>query len=171
MTRKSFFYIGAPALALALAFGPVAFAQNSSTATNSNNAGQTISHGAHKVGNGIANMYHGTANAVSDGALDLRVDTALHENKFTRGHDIGVSSNHGNVTLSGDVPNHTVAEHAVTVAEETHGVRHVRNRMRIPVPAWQASGSRESSNDKQSPTDTNSSARTDSSSTNDNASR
>jgi uncharacterized protein len=132
MARKSFYYLAAPTLTAALAFAPFAFAQtNSSTTENNSTATENSSTSTRSDSGPVSNAYHKAKGAVSDADLHARVAMALHENKYTHGHDINIDANHGTVTLSGPVPTEEVAKQAVRAAEHTRGVEHVRNDMTV----------------------------------------
>jgi len=119
-----------PAFALALAAAPLAFAQ-----TENPNPPPSASEQMHKAGhsseNAVSEAWHGTKRAVKDTAITAKVKTALHENKDTSGADIHVDTVAGVVTLSGSAPSATVSQRAEEVAQQTKGVRSVKNIITI----------------------------------------
>lgn len=87
----------------------------------------------HEMMHGVKHAYHRAASETKDAALDVRVKTALHEDKVTRDQgDIDVSSQDGVVTLTGKVPSRQVAKHAAEVVAQLHGVKDVDNALRYP---------------------------------------
>jgi osmotically-inducible protein OsmY len=129
-----------PALVLGLACAVPAFAQdNTSTTTNTTStngttgttAGQKMHHAASKAGEAVKNAYQGAETAVSDTDITAKVKTALHENKVTHGADIYVHTSDGIVTLKGTAPSRSAVKTAKYLAQETTGVKEVRNEVKL----------------------------------------
>jgi hyperosmotically inducible protein len=116
--RKSLF----SALALGLAAAGPAFAQSAS---------ESMHEAGHSTENAVSHAYHGTATAVSDSALTAKVKTALHEDKVTTGTGIHVTTVAGVVTLRGKVASSEIASHAAEVAQNTNGVKGVKNKLKV----------------------------------------
>jgi len=110
-----------PALVIGLAAVP-AFAQS---------AGESMHEAGHSAENAVSHAYHGTATAVSDSALTAKVKTALHEDKITTGAGIHVTTVAGVVTLRGKVASSEIANHASEVAQNTNGVKSVKNKLKV----------------------------------------
>ena len=120
-----------PALVLGLvAVAPVFAQEDSGSASESmHRAGESAENAAVDTGQAIKHAYHGTVTAVSDTAITAKVKTALHENKVTKNADIHVHTVAGVVTLQGTVPSADMAEAAQQVAQQTSGVKEVRNEL------------------------------------------
>ena len=123
-----------PAAILLLAMiGAPGFAQdnNGSAGESMHKAGESAKNAASSTGNAAVHAYHGAAQAVEDTRVTARVKTVLHENKETRGRDIHVNTEGGVVTLSGLVPSRAIAHRAQEVAQQTAGVKSVKNDIGI----------------------------------------
>ncbi len=120
-----------PALVLGMALAAPAFAQddNGSASQSMHRAGESAEHAASDAGQAIKHAYHGTATAVSDSAITAKVKTGLHENKITTGSDIHVDTVAGVVTLKGTVASADASSNAQQVAQQTNGVKEVRNEL------------------------------------------
>jgi hyperosmotically inducible protein len=121
-----------PALVLGMAMAAPIFAQDDSNVPASQSmrrAGNSAENAASDTGQAITHAYHGTVTAISDTAITAKVKTALHENKITKGADIHVKTVAGVVTLKGTVPSADTAATAQQVAEQTDGVKVVRNEL------------------------------------------
>lgn len=118
-----------PMFAFALAAAPLAFAQTDNP--NPPSASQDMNAAGHSSENAVSEAYHGTKRAVKDTAITAKVKTALHENKDTNGADIHVDTVAGVVTLSGSAPSAMVSQRAEEVAQQTKGVRSVKNIITI----------------------------------------
>jgi hyperosmotically inducible periplasmic protein len=112
-----------PALLLSLAIAGAAFAQSASESMHE--AGESAE-------SAVSHAYHGTATAASDTALTTKVKAALHEDKITTGADIHVTTVAGIVTLRGAVASSDVSSHARKVAQDTTGVKGVKNKLKFP---------------------------------------
>jgi hyperosmotically inducible periplasmic protein len=108
---------------LSLAMAPAAFAQSASESMHE--AGQSAE-------STVSHVYQGTKTAVTDSALTAKVKTALHEDKITSGTDIHVTTVAGVVTLKGAVPSADVSTQAEKVAQNTEGVKRVKNKLKHP---------------------------------------
>jgi osmotically-inducible protein OsmY len=130
--NKSLTYCFSAILLLAMIATP-AFAQdnNGSAGESMHKAGESAKNAASNAGNAAVHAYHGTAQAVEDTQITARVKTVLHENKETRGRDIHVTTEGGVVTLSGLVRSGTIAKRAQEIAQQTTGVKAVKNDIGI----------------------------------------
>ena len=126
-----------PAVALGMICTVPAFAQDASstttntTTTNGSSAGEKMNNAASSAGSAIKNAYNGAKTAISDTDITAKVKTALHENKVTNGADIHVTTSDGVVTLNGTAPSRTAVRTAKYLAQETTGVREVRNEVKL----------------------------------------
>jgi osmotically-inducible protein OsmY len=111
-----------PALLLTVAITPVAFAQSAS---------ESMHEAGSSAESAVSHAYHGTKTAAEDTALTAKVKTALHDDKVTSGHDIHVTTVASVVTLRGSVSSDVAAE-AEKVAQNTSGVKRVRNKLKVP---------------------------------------
>ena len=68
---------------------------------------------------------------VDDAAIELRLKAALLAEPAIRGSTISLSSNNGEVRLSGTVPNETALRKATAIAGKIGGVRAVRNNLKV----------------------------------------
>jgi hyperosmotically inducible periplasmic protein len=129
-----------PALVLGMAVSAPLFAQDDNNVPASESmhrAGNSAENAASDTGQAIKHAYHGTVTAISDTALTAKVKTALHENKVTKDADIHVNTVAGVVTLKGTVPSAQTAATAQQVAEQTNGVKEVRNELTMGPTASQ----------------------------------
>jgi len=129
-----------PALVLGMAMAAPILAQDENNVPASESmhrAGNSAENAASDTGQAIEHAYHGTVRAVSDTAITTKVKTALHENKITKDADIHVKTVAGVVTLKGTVPSADTAATAQRVAQETNGVKVVRNELTIGPTASQ----------------------------------
>ena len=129
-----------PALVLGMAMAAPIFAQDENNVPASESmhrAGNSAENAASDTGQAIKHAYHGTVRAISDTAITTKVKTALHENKSTKDADIHVKTVAGVVTLKGTVPSADTAATAQRVAQETDGVKVVRNELTIGPTASQ----------------------------------
>ena len=112
---------------------PLAIAQENSSGTPASNsmhsASTSAENAASSTGHAIKHAYEGTKTAVADTAITAKVKTALHENKVTSGGDIHVHTVAGVVTLKGTARSSQESETAQHVAQQTSGVRQVRNEL------------------------------------------
>lgn len=96
---------------------------------------QSASESMHEAGksteNAVSEFYHGSKTAVEDSAVTAKVKTALHNDKVTKDGDIHVTTVEGVVTLRGTVASSDISEHAQKLAEETTGVKSVKNKLKI----------------------------------------
>lgn len=125
-----------PALVLGLVAAAPIFAQedSGSASESMHRAGESAGNAASDTGQAIKHAYHGTATAVSDTAITAKVKIALHENKATKDADIHVHTVAGVVTLQGTVPSADTSATAQQVAQQTSGVKEVKNELTM-VPA------------------------------------
>ena len=102
------------AFTFAIALPPAAFAQApSGSASSEQNSGAS-------------------AGQPSDLNLTQKIKQALAGDAVTKGAAIQVNTQDRMVTLGGDVPSRTVAEHAQQLAARVNGVRGIENHMRYP---------------------------------------
>ncbi|HXZ88385.1 MAG TPA: BON domain-containing protein [Candidatus Binataceae bacterium] len=118
-----------PMLVLTLAAAGPVFAQSASESMHQ--AGESSENAASSAGHAISEAYHGTATAVKDSAITAKVKTALHDDKITQSGDIHVTTVAGVVTLRGTVASSDIADHAQQLAEQTTGVKRVKNKLKI----------------------------------------
>lgn len=74
---------------------------------------------------------------LSDTAITAKVKSALHENKVTSGSDIHVNTVAGVVTLKGTVSSADAEVTAQQVAQQTKGVKEVKNELTMASTATQ----------------------------------
>jgi hyperosmotically inducible protein len=121
-----------PVLALGMAMAAPILAQEDSNVQASQSmhrAGNSAENAASDTGQAIKHAYHGTVTAISDTTITTKVKTALHENKITKGADIHVKTVAGVVTLKGTVSSADTKATAQQVAQQTNGVKEVRNEL------------------------------------------
>jgi hyperosmotically inducible periplasmic protein len=128
-----------PALILGLGMAAPVFAQEDSVPASQSmhRAGDSAENAASDTGQAIKHAYHGTVTAISDTAITAKVKTALHENKVTKGADIHVKTVAGVVTLKGTVSSGDTSATAQQVAQQTSGVKSVRNELTMGPTASQ----------------------------------
>ena len=73
----------------------------------------------------------GTGEYVDDSVVTAKVKTAILEQPNLKSSEINVETFKGNVQLSGFVASQASADSAVTVAKSVHGVKSVKNDMRV----------------------------------------
>jgi hyperosmotically inducible protein len=136
MKNASRLKIIVPALVVGLVAAAPIFAQedSGSASESMHRAGESAGNAASDTGQAIKHAYHGTATAVSDTAITAKVKIALHENKATEDADIHVHTVAGVVTLQGTVPSADTSATAQQVAQQTSGVKEVKNELTM-VPA------------------------------------
>jgi len=115
--------IGLTALTIALATTPRAFAQSAS---------ESMHEAGDSAKSAVTHAFEGTKTAVDDSALTAKVKTALHEDKVTYGSEIHVTTVAGVVTLKGSVASADIASQAGTDAQNTAGVKGVKNKLKHP---------------------------------------
>jgi hyperosmotically inducible periplasmic protein len=94
-------------------------------------AGESAKEAATSAGHAVEHTYQGTATALKDTTITAKVKTALHENKSTKDSDIHVTTVAGVVTLKGTVPSSDISAYAQRAAQETTGVKSVKNQLTI----------------------------------------
>ena len=110
-------------LLLTLAIAGIAWAQSAS---------QSMHEAGESAESAVSHAYKGTATAVTDTALTAKVKTALHDDKATSDADIHVTTVAGVVTLRGKVPSGEVSDRAQAIAQNTAGVKDVKNKLKVP---------------------------------------
>jgi hypothetical protein len=73
----------------------------------------------------------GCSSSHSDQSLKTEIEAKLYNDPTTKGSNIGVAVQNGAVTLSGDVPDASVALEAMKIANGTAGVKTVNDKMTI----------------------------------------
>jgi osmotically-inducible protein OsmY len=76
----------------------------------------------------------------ADAALIGKIKSALAQTKRLHGYSIGVECKDGLVTLHGDVPTEIDKELAANLAQETTGVKEVKNQLRVAPQATPQAG-------------------------------
>jgi hyperosmotically inducible periplasmic protein len=84
-----------------------------------------------EVGEKVANAGNRAAGAVSDATLTAKIKSKMALDDTVKALDIHVTTNDGDVTLSGYVHSERERERAVALARETSGIRHVTDRLQI----------------------------------------
>lgn len=123
------FKLLAPMFGLALACAAPVFAQSASNSFHS--AGESMENAGSATGSAAEHAWHGTKTAVKDTDITAKVKTSLHDDNMTKDRDIHVTTVNGVVTLRGDVATSAIADRAEKVAEDTSGVRSVRNHLHV----------------------------------------
>jgi len=126
------------AIALGLANTPL-FAQEDKGAAGQSmpRAGESAENAASDTGQTIEHAYHGAVTALSDTAITAKVKHALHTSKVTNSSDLQVHTAAGVVTLTGTVPSPDVSTTAQRIAQQTKGVKEVRNELTLSPTATQ----------------------------------
>jgi BON domain len=149
--------IGALSLAAAISLSPTLFAQENAPAGGSGNSSSTAATspqsapagngtnttGAQQFKQSVSDVATATKNeaklaydktkvAVKDTTVTAKAKEALAENKSTSSasHSIHVKTEHGIVTLSGDVDSLATAQSATQVVGQLNGVKKVNNELR-----------------------------------------
>jgi osmotically-inducible protein OsmY len=89
------------------------------------------------ISKGASEMYHGAKQDVKDTAITTKVKAALDTDKTTAHQVIHVDTVNGVVTLTGEVPSMTISQRAQEVAQNTSGVKAVRNELQVKSAAMQ----------------------------------
>ncbi len=92
----------------------------------------SVSAGADDAGNSVKHAYRGTVDQISDATLTTKVKAAMLTDDVTKNYTIHVDSNHGTVTLAGNVNSSATAEHARMVVANVSGVEMVKNNLTWP---------------------------------------
>jgi hyperosmotically inducible protein len=121
--------VALPVLALTLSSTPMVFAQSGMDSSPS--ASSDMKSAGSSVENAAGEAYNGTARAIKDTAITAKVQTALHDDKVTKGTDIHVDTVAGVVTLSGTAPSAAAAHRAMMLAKQTNGVHNVKDAITI----------------------------------------
>jgi osmotically-inducible protein OsmY len=112
-----------------LALSGMALAQSASESMHQ--AGAETENAASDTGHAVVDAYHGTKTAAIDTSITAKVKAALDKDDMTKHEDIHVKTVASVVTLRGKVSSSAAADHAVHLAEQTSGVKGVRNGMVI----------------------------------------
>jgi osmotically-inducible protein OsmY len=113
----------------ALALPVAALAQTASESMHE--AGQATENSASSAGHAIVDTWHGAKTATIDSDITAKVKMALDKDTATKHQDIHVKTQAGVVTLRGKVASSAVSDRARQLAEQTSGVKAVRDRLVI----------------------------------------
>lgn len=116
--------IRASFLALLLTFALTGSGWAQSATTQMKEAGSSAE-------NAVSHAYHGTATAIDDTTLTAKVKAALHDDAATKDSTIHVTTVAGVVTLRGKVASGEISDKAQAVAQNTAGVKSVRNKLKV----------------------------------------
>jgi hyperosmotically inducible periplasmic protein len=116
-------------LGTALAIPVAGLAQTASESMHE--AGQATESSASSAGHAIVDTWHGAKTATIDSDTTAKVKIALDKDTITKHQDIHVKTQAGIVTLRGTVPSAAVSDRARQIAEQTSGVKGVRDRLTI----------------------------------------
>jgi len=116
-------------LAAALALPTIVLAQSASESMHQ--AGEATENAADSTGHAVVDAYHGTKTATIDTTITAEVKTKLDKDDVTRHEDIHVKTVASVVTLRGKVSSASVADQAIHLAQQTDGVKGVRNKLRL----------------------------------------
>jgi hyperosmotically inducible protein len=114
-------------LGTALAFPAMVWAQSASDSMHQ--AGAETENAASSTGHAVVDAYHGTKTATIDTTITGEVKAKLDKDDVTRHEDIHVKTVAGVVTLRGKVSSASVADQAIHLAQQTDGVKGVRNKL------------------------------------------
>ena len=114
-------------LGTALAFPTMVLAQSASDSMHQ--AGAETENAASSTGHAVVDAYHGTKTATIDTTITGEVKAKLDKDDVTRHEDIHVKTVAGVVTLRGKVSSASVADQAIHLAQQTDGVKGVRNKL------------------------------------------
>ena len=134
MNRRFGWKIVAPAAILGLGLAAPVFAQSDSgrpAGESMHAAGESLEHAGTDTGHAAVHAYHGTATAMRDSKITVKVKTALHEDRLTKHADVHVSTTAGVVKLTGAVASDDASERAERLAKQTEGVRNVDNMLKV----------------------------------------
>ena len=92
----------------------------------------SVKAGASDTANSVKHAYRGTKDQISDATLTTKVKAAVLSDHVTKKYAIHVDSNHGTVTLVGNVDSSTTAAHAQKVVANVSGVEMVKNDLTWP---------------------------------------
>lgn len=109
-----------------------AFCQDSVAGQEMHKSGQDLKSAASSTGESAEHAFQGTADQMSDATLTTKVKSALVSNERTRKYSIHVESDHGNVTLDGNVGSRAKAKYVGSVVAAVSGVRTVQNKLTWP---------------------------------------
>ena len=119
-------------LSLGLVLPGFAHADNGATASEQMNiARQSMKQAGSDTGAAAEDIYHGTVIAVHDTAITAKVKAGLHGDSATENSEIQVATAAGIVTLRGKVLSAHVANRAEEIAQNTEGVKKVKNELKV----------------------------------------
>jgi hyperosmotically inducible protein len=81
----------------------------------------------------VKHTYRGTKDQISDATLTTKVKAAMLTDHVAKKYTIHVDSNHGTVTLVGNVDSSATVAHAQTVVANVSGVEMVKNDLTWPI--------------------------------------
>jgi len=125
----------------ALGISPPLYAQDSAAGQEMHQSGASakavvsapsVKAGAGDAADSVKHAYRGTKDQISDATLTTKVKAAMLTDHVTKKYTIHVDSNHGTVTLVGNVDSPATAAHARKVVANVHGVEMVRNNLIWP---------------------------------------
>jgi hyperosmotically inducible protein len=82
-------------------------------------------------GTSVGDTFRSVKDTSQDSATTTKVKTALLLSKHVSAFDTMVSSSHGEVTLTGEVPTEEIKRLAAAIAQDTSGVAAVRNNLTV----------------------------------------
>ena len=80
---------------------------------------------------GAKEMYHGAKADVKDTGITTKIKAALDTDPITKSSTIHVDTDHGVVTLTGEVPSMAVSNQAKRIAKGTEHVKSVNNELKL----------------------------------------
>jgi hyperosmotically inducible protein len=125
----------------ALSISPPLYAQDSAAGQEMHQSGASaeavvsapsVKAGAGAAADSVKHAYRGTKDQISDATLTTKVKAAMLTDNVTKKYTIHVDSNHGTVTLDGNVDSSTTAAHAQRVIARVSGVEMVKNDLTWP---------------------------------------
>lgn len=122
-------YLLAMMLGTAVAIPAAALAQSASTSMHE--AGQAAENSAASAGHAAVDTWHGAKTATIDSDITAKVKIALDKDTNTKHQDIHVKTVDGVVTLRGRVATAATSDRARQIAQQTSGVKAVRDRLVI----------------------------------------
>jgi hyperosmotically inducible protein len=135
------------ALALAALIGggigisPLLHAQDSAAGQEMHESGSSakaigsapsVKAGADDAADSVRHAYRGAKDQIGDATLTTKVKAAMLTDHVTKNYTIHVESDHGTVTLAGNVDSPATAAHAQMVVGKVSGVAMVKNELTWP---------------------------------------
>jgi hyperosmotically inducible protein len=107
-------------------------AQDSAAGQEMHQSGASAKAGAGDAADSVKHAYRGTKDQIGDATLTTKVKSALLTDHVTKKYTIHVESDHGAVSLVGNVNSRATAAHARRVVANVSGVKMVRNNLTWP---------------------------------------